>query len=226
MAWNDPQMPSRVSRRSSRSKGRLLNLAIGIVIVAIVIVGGILFYSMMHAPANSAESHKASATKRVTSAASSKDGNSGTASSKADSGASKTDSTHKSSTDTTTSADPSDKSTSSNDGETDTTTTSSVYHFYGGGPNGPWEPIGTVQSEPHTTSYDSKSVDWAEQIKALLYATNINDNDYILWRLENGGAANMSKGIISTKEAQNEKYVVMLQWVKDKGWVPKSVTKE
>lgn len=227
MAWEDPRFNSRSARRSSRSMGRLLNISIGVVVVAIIFVGGYLLYSVMNAPEPSA--------KTAASAQSTPSSTKGTAAStnqRKGADTSQTTSGDASSNSNANSDSSSTTHSSSDQNQTDGTTsgaqatTSDAYHFVGGGPAGPWEPIGTVQTEPHTTDYTQGSVDWNERIKALLYATNINDNDYILWRLENGGSPDKSKGIISEKETPNDKYDVMLQWVTNKGWEPISVTKE
>ncbi len=93
----------------------------------------------------------------------------------------------------------------------------------GGGPEGPWEPIGTSQAEPHQKSYDDGSQDWNEMVQALSYATNIPQDQMTIFWLGNGGGPDLSKGTVKSK-ADGAKYEVMLQWVPEKGWQPTSVT--
>lgn len=193
---------------------RFLNWAIGIVFVAIVFVGGYLLYSVMKPPAHSTAA-KAQTTAEPKTSTTSK----AKQSKKTSAAASNQTNTNQASG---TASSSNDSSTNSNDNSQ--SNTSDVYHFVGGGPSGPWQPIGTVQTGTHTTDYTEGSVDWNERIKALLYATNINDGDYTLWRLENGGGADLSKGIISTKENPGTKYVVTLKWINNQGWEPISVT--
>lgn len=93
----------------------------------------------------------------------------------------------------------------------------------GGGPEGPWEPIGTSQTEPHQKSYDDQSQDWQEMIQALAYATNIPQDQMTIFWLGNGGGPDLSKGTVQSK-VDGAKYDVVLQWIPEKGWQPTSVT--
>jgi cytoskeletal protein RodZ len=93
----------------------------------------------------------------------------------------------------------------------------------GGGPEGPWEPIGTSQKEPHQKSYDDQSQDWKEMVQALSYATNIPEDQMTIIWLGNGGSPELSKGTVQSK-ADGAKYEVLLQWIPEKGWKPSSVT--
>lgn len=217
MSLPNPNRPSRSSRNKSNRMNKVLNWSIGIVVVAIICVGGYLLFAIFHSPADKASSSPQPKKPTTTTV----DGSIGNAtSSSKDKSAS-----HSSDQSSSNGSNAKDSSSSdSGDTSTDTSNTNDVYHFVGGGPNGPWQPIGTVQKGPHTTDYNQGSVDWNERVKALLYATNINDGDYTLWRLENGGGPDKSRGIISTKEDPNKKYDVLLQWVKNKGWKPVSVT--
>ncbi|WNB93324.1 DUF1510 family protein [Bacillus sp. NEB1478] len=93
----------------------------------------------------------------------------------------------------------------------------------GGGPEGPWEPIGTSQSEPHQKTYDDQSQDWKEMVSALSYATGIPEDQMTIFWLGNGGGPDLSKGTVQSKIDQ-VKYDVQLQWVPEKGWKPTTVT--
>ncbi|HET6872508.1 MAG TPA: YrrS family protein [Sporolactobacillaceae bacterium] len=215
MSLPNPNTPSRSSRNKSNRMNSVLNWSIGIVVVAIICVGGYLLFAIFHHPANQASSNAGPKKPTTTTV----DGSIGNATS-----SSKDKKVSNSSDQSSSNSSKASDSSNSGSTSTDTSNTNDAYHFVGGGPNGPWQPIGTVQKGPHTTDYNKGSVDWNERIKALLYATNINDGDYTLWRLENGGGPDKSRGIISTKEDPSKKYDVLLQWVKNKGWKPVSVT--
>jgi hypothetical protein len=82
-----------------------------------------------------------------------------------------------------------------------------------------WEPIGTVQEEPHVATYDDSTVDWKEMWEAARYATNLTEDDYIEWRAANNGNHNKAKLTISNK-AQTETYRVYIDWIENEGWKP------
>jgi hypothetical protein len=89
--------------------------------------------------------------------------------------------------------------------------------------NPSWEPIETVQSEPHETQFDASSQDWKEMIMAISYATELTESDFIIWRIENGNRSGVgpNKAIarIETKDRQY-KYRVHIEWVTNEGWKP------
>ncbi|MDX5475862.1 MAG: YrrS family protein [Bacillaceae bacterium] len=85
--------------------------------------------------------------------------------------------------------------------------------------NSSWAPVGTTQSEPHTSVYDSDHVDWAEKIKAINYALGKSESDYTLWFLGNGGDAHSAIARVTVK-GTSEHYRVYLQWVTNQGWKP------
>lgn len=94
-----------------------------------------------------------------------------------------------------------------------------------GGPEGPWDAVGTSQTGEHTKSYDKGSADWSEQTKALSYASGIpEDQMTILW-LGNGGAPDQSVGRVLSK-ADGSRYEVQLKWEDGQGWKPTSVKKQ
>ncbi|MFD1736676.1 YrrS family protein [Bacillus salitolerans] len=85
--------------------------------------------------------------------------------------------------------------------------------------NPTWEPIGTKQSEPHTANYDSTSQDWKEMIQTIEYATGLTEQNWILWRLGNGGSDQAAIGVVSSKDSKTV-YRVFLEWKANKGWKP------
>ncbi|WP_234969333.1 YrrS family protein [Bacillus massilinigeriensis] len=89
---------------------------------------------------------------------------------------------------------------------------------------GDWKPIGTVQKEHPTAIYDSSSVDWQEMLKAISYATGIDENNFKVQWLGNNGGPNSAVGTIKTLDT-GEIYRVSIEWVDKKGWKPVKVEK-
>ncbi|HEX6923646.1 MAG TPA: YrrS family protein [Bacillales bacterium] len=235
--------PSRMGERGrKRKQNRLMNLLIGIVCILILIVGGTIFFG------GSGQSNQAANESTTnTNGSNNNGGDNGSntaASGNADQDQSGNDNakSDQNGTDATGTA-AEDKQQSGNtenqqqqeDSKQDKTSDSKKDgkkqdqdKKSAGGPDGPWKPIGTEQEPPHVSSYDRGSVDWNEKVKALLYATGLtglNEDQYILWRLANGGGPQQSVGKISTNAKPHEWYIVHLQWVKNKGWKPTSVEK-
>ncbi|MGE6629147.1 YrrS family protein [Bacillus sp. NPDC077027] len=105
--------------------------------------------------------------------------------------------------------------------ETDGGATNDVAKTY---ENEDWKPVGTEQSGTHTATYDSKSKDWEEMIKAMSYATGIpEDQMTVIWLGNNGGPQD-AKGTIRDKSS-GERYRVNISWVDEKGWKPVKVEK-
>ncbi|GGH89030.1 cytoskeletal protein RodZ [Pullulanibacillus pueri] len=205
---------SRSERRKNKGFDRFLNWAIGIVVVLIVLIGGYLLFNILHSPDTEAsttstnnKSHEAKSDDTQDKA-------------KSDSEAKGTESQ-----DDSENVVPNDASQNPDDGSSATDSDDQSNEDSGGGPKGPWKPIGTTQSEPHQTNYDEGSVDWNERVKALSYATGISEEDMTLIWLGNGGAPDKSLGKVKDKQT-GKIYDVILQWVKDKGWKPISVDPE
>ncbi|MFJ5965399.1 DUF1510 family protein [Bacillus sp. NPDC093026] len=90
--------------------------------------------------------------------------------------------------------------------------------------NDDWKPIGTEQTGSHTATYDSKSEDWKEMLKAMSYATGIpEDQMTVIWLGNNGGPQD-AKGTIRDKST-GQRYRVEMTWVDEKGWKPVKVEK-
>nr|WP_240948522.1 YrrS family protein [Bacillus sp. RO1] len=85
-----------------------------------------------------------------------------------------------------------------------------------------WGPVGTSQSEPHTSVYEEGHVDWNEKLKAVEAATRLNSGDYTLYFLGNGGSEHLSVASIKNKST-GENFKVYLEWVTNKGWKPTKV---
>ncbi|MDN4072790.1 MULTISPECIES: YrrS family protein [Fictibacillus] len=208
------------SRFEKRKQNRTLNIAIGVVILLIIVVGANIFM-------NGGSSQTSS-----TPAQSDQDKKDKSSSSKTDS-KKKEDSIvveedknkDSSDQDQSTSSPTNDSEDKNNDAaDKKEADKSKADQPEGGGPDGPWEPVGTSQTGSHTKSYDKGTADWNEQTKALSYATGIPaDQMTILW-LGNGGAPDQSVGRVLSKK-DGSRYEVQLKWEDGKGWKPTSVTK-
>lgn len=81
---------------------------------------------------------------------------------------------------------------------------------------GNWEPIGTNQSEPHTTVYAEESTDRNEIEQAIRIATGLDD--MITWWLTNDGPEK-TVATVSDRD-QTQTYRVYLSWIENQGWQP------
>ncbi|KQL34166.1 YrrS family protein [Psychrobacillus sp. FJAT-21963] len=82
-----------------------------------------------------------------------------------------------------------------------------------------WKPIGTSQTGEHTSSYDTKSVDWAEKVQALSYGAGLDPSNMYVKFLGNGGSPQKSIGTVTSKDG-NEIYRISLEWIDGEGWKP------
>lgn len=100
------------------------------------------------------------------------------------------------------------------------------YTFTGGGPDGPWEPIGTKQTGVHVTKFEKDSLDWKEMEMAIAYGAGIDHNNMTVLWIGNGGDPQRAKGRVKSKDEPNKIYHVTIEWVDEKGWKPIEVTIE
>lgn len=85
-----------------------------------------------------------------------------------------------------------------------------------------WQPVGTEQTGPHTTSFDKGSKDWNEMTKAIAYGAGLDEGSMRLWWLKNGGSPTTAIGTVS--EGDNpQAYRVYIEWVDGSGWKPVKV---
>ncbi|MGP4041773.1 DUF1510 family protein [Gracilibacillus sp. D59] len=84
---------------------------------------------------------------------------------------------------------------------------------------GNWEPIGTEQEEPHTTTFEKETVDWQEMMQAVEVATGIPVDQQITWWFGRAGEQSV-EATVSPKSNQDETYRVTMVWVKEQGWQP------
>lgn len=89
--------------------------------------------------------------------------------------------------------------------------------------NPDWKPVGTTQSGEHSPVYDSNSTDWKEMLKAVSYATGLDQANMTIWFLgrDKSGESD-SVGTVSSKDKQ-QKFRVYLKWVDGDGWKPTKV---
>lgn len=85
--------------------------------------------------------------------------------------------------------------------------------------NKSWKPTPTTQTGQHVSSYDDKSVDWAEKVDTVTAVTGIDKDNMIIWRIKNNGSANSSIATVSTND-KTKIYRVSMEWVDNEGWLP------
>ncbi|NJP36544.1 DUF1510 family protein [Bacillus luteus] len=93
---------------------------------------------------------------------------------------------------------------------------------------GDWGPIGTVQEEPFEPVFDRSHVNWDEMVRAIVYAADLpnDEDDLIIWRLENGGSPQSAVGTVSERGTDySSPYQVELEWVENEGWMPVDVSR-
>lgn len=84
--------------------------------------------------------------------------------------------------------------------------------------NPAWKPIGTSQTEPHTTKYDTSSGDWKEMVQTISYALKIPSDNLTIMFIGNNGE-NKAIGTVKTKDTKQQ-YKVSIEWVEKQGWKP------
>lgn len=84
-----------------------------------------------------------------------------------------------------------------------------------------WQPVGTEQVGPHTTTFDDGSQDRIEMTKALSLASGIAEDDMITWWVKRGGDQKVI-GTVSDR-AETVTYRVYISWVDNQGWQPTMV---
>lgn len=86
-----------------------------------------------------------------------------------------------------------------------------------------WEPIGTIQVEPHVTDYANGSQDRLEIELATSAVTGIEEDKLITWWVGNGG----DQKVIATvsEQGKDETYRIYLSWIANEGWKPTRLEK-
>ncbi|MGM8213798.1 YrrS family protein [Virgibacillus sp. W0430] len=89
---------------------------------------------------------------------------------------------------------------------------------------GNWEPIGTVQEEPHTVQFKKESEDWAEMESAISIATGISKEEMVTYWIGNAGDQK-AIGTVYASNNESDIYRVTIEWVEHQGWKPILVEK-
>ncbi|ENH97604.1 hypothetical protein J416_06318 [Gracilibacillus halophilus YIM-C55.5] len=89
---------------------------------------------------------------------------------------------------------------------------------------GNWQPVGTVQEEPHQTTFEQDSVDWDEMLQAASVATDIPKDQLYDWYIQ-GAGEQKTIATVTPVDDYSEIYNVHLQWVENQGWQPTLVEK-
>ncbi|MEH7272560.1 YrrS family protein [Neobacillus vireti] len=89
--------------------------------------------------------------------------------------------------------------------------------------NPAWKPVGTVQTGEHSPVYEKSSVDWQEMLKAISYATGLEESNMtVYWLGRDKASGSGSFSTVASKD-KTQKYNVYLQWVDGEGWTPTKV---
>ncbi|XJZ26309.1 YrrS family protein [Bacillota bacterium Lsc_1132] len=216
---NDFQSNSRSQYRSKRKKtNRILNGLIVIVLLLIAFVAYSIFSSGNNKAAPKKSEPKTTAVESAQAKnKNQKEKNSESAVAKKDNG---TSDTQKS-----TPADPAADPAAADNSKAVVTQGGSSPNVEQTIENPDWKPVGTAQTGEHTAVYDSSSADWQEMLKAISYATGLDQSNMTVWFLgRDKSTANGSIGTVSSKDKQ-QNYRVYIQWVDGQGWQPTKVEK-
>lgn len=89
--------------------------------------------------------------------------------------------------------------------------------------NESWEPVGTTQpSGEHVADYTKGSTDWNEMEQALAYGSGVEHSNMTVWFLGNGGSPTKAVGTVGPKD-RSATYRVYIEWVDEGGWKPVKV---
>lgn len=85
-----------------------------------------------------------------------------------------------------------------------------------------WKPVGTIQEEPHHSSYEKGSVDWNEKVRAIELATGLSKENMIIWWLGRGETTDKAIATVTSSDQQLI-YRVYIKWISNEGWMPTKV---
>ncbi|MDC3415605.1 YrrS family protein [Aquibacillus salsiterrae] len=86
---------------------------------------------------------------------------------------------------------------------------------------GNWDPVETVQQEPHTITFEQDSTDWKEMMRAVEIATGLTTDNMIQWWVERDGEQKVNATV--SDKAESEIYRVYVSWIENQGWMPTKV---
>ena len=215
MSENNRRANSRLNRK--KKANRVLNILIGVVLLLIIVV-------VVNIVSDDTDTTKEEKNTEV-SEETTKDEESG--STEADENETETDQNNTTETVETEDKSESNEETQSEENEeTNTEENTEVITEASNDPNvesviidPSWKPIGTSQTGEHTSSYDTKSVDWAEKVQALSYGAGLDPSNMYVKFLGNGGSPQKSIGTVTSKDG-NEIYRISLEWIDGEGWKP------
>ncbi|MGG0188436.1 YrrS family protein [Bacillus rhizoplanae] len=81
-----------------------------------------------------------------------------------------------------------------------------------------WKPVGTEQGQSPAMTFQKGSTDWNEMIKAIAYAIDIPADQLVIHRIGNSGKQK-AYGNVQDKQT-GKKYYVNIDWVENEGWKP------
>lgn len=221
MSENNSRLNSRLNRPNRKKKSnRLLNILIGIVLLLIIVV--VVNIVTDKSPDTTKEEDKTSITDEKSDEENSEtdiDSDADIASVPADQNEAQDETEEEKdeeAQDQTTSV---DKTTENDKNEIVTTEPSEDTNMEEVTVDTTWEPIGTTQIGEHTSSYDSKSLDWEEKVQALSYGAGLDPSNMYVKFLGNGGSPQKSIGTVTSKDG-TQIYRISLEWIDGQGWKP------
>ena len=81
-----------------------------------------------------------------------------------------------------------------------------------------WKPVGTEQGQSPAMTFKQGTADWNEMKKAIAYAIDIPEDELVIQRIGNNGKQK-AYGNVRDKQTGN-KYYVNIDWVENEGWKP------
>ncbi|WP_242222804.1 YrrS family protein [Bacillus cereus group sp. BfR-BA-01380] len=81
-----------------------------------------------------------------------------------------------------------------------------------------WKPVGTEQGESPAMTFQKGSTDWNEMMKAIASAIDIPADQLVIRRIGHNGKQK-AYGNVQDKQSGN-KYYVNIDWVENEGWKP------
>ncbi|MGF9963274.1 YrrS family protein [Bacillus rhizoplanae] len=81
-----------------------------------------------------------------------------------------------------------------------------------------WKPVGTEQGQSPAMTFQKGSTDWNEMMKAIAYAIDIPADQLVIHRIGNNGKQK-AYGNVQDKQS-GKKYYVNIDWVENEGWEP------
>ncbi|WP_026689130.1 YrrS family protein [Alteribacter aurantiacus] len=237
--------PNRAEMKKKQRINRLLNVAIGVVVISIFVVAGMTIFGGGSAPAtteeeqeqtenedngNANENINIESEEDADSDEANQDGEAREEDEESDSEFDSADSSDLSETDSNEESEEATEEEDATSEDEEGTEEEDGSEESGAADEGDWRPVGTSQSEPFALSgdsFDRSSTNWSEMMQAVQQATGLNESrdDVTLWHIGNGGNAQSAVATISERPENNTPFQVRIEWVENEGWKPVSVDK-